>query len=310
MAKFRMKELLSEKSKFKETDLKDKVFEIKQIPIESIVPSSNNKYGIRDIEELAASIEMVGLLHNLVVREMEDSSTYELISGERRFRAIRKLYEEGMEEWETVPCKIEKNKDDVFTELELLLANSTARELTDAEKTYQAMRIKEVIIQLKKDGYKFEGRVRDIVANILNVSSSQVSRMESIDKRLSPELKEAFKEEEINISTAYELSKLPEEEQRKAHEELEIKGQISVSDIKDKKSLERVSEYQDPFIQENIEVEEDVQKEPRLIETIEALKTIAEELESGICSTSYNISNICKDAVALLQKVKSGESLW
>lgn len=165
-----MSDLLNSQSKVTEKpDIEG--FEIKKIPIENIVPSANNKYGIRNIEEMSASIEMIGLLHNLVVRKIDNSNMYEIVSGERRYRGIKKLYEEGKTEWKTIPCKIQKNKDDIFTELELLFANSTARELTDYEKTYQAGRIKELLTDLKKSGYKFKGRMREIVAETLKIST-------------------------------------------------------------------------------------------------------------------------------------------
>lgn len=304
MAKFSMKELLSIQSKGVESV--DKTFEIEHIPIEYIVPSPNNEYGIRDIEELAANIEFVGLINPLVVRNI-DSNKYELISGERRYTAIKMLYEEGKEEWKTIPCIVEKDKDNVFAELELLFANSMARELTSYERTYQASRTMELLKQLKKDGYKFKGRIREIVAEMLKVSSSQVARMESIDKKLSPELKEAFKEEEINITEAYELSKLPQEKQEKACEELEIKGQINIHEIKEIK--EEVASK--PIVtKESYVVEHNLVTEKREInvaDTVKALETIVEELESGICSVSFNIASTCSDAITLLKKMQGGD---
>ena len=42
-----------------------------------------------ELEELAQSIRTVGLLHPPLVRPLPDSSLYELISGERRFRAAQ-----------------------------------------------------------------------------------------------------------------------------------------------------------------------------------------------------------------------------
>src|SRR4051794_10085620 len=42
-----------------------------------------------DLEELAQSIRSVGLLHPPLVRPLPHSELYELISGERRFRAAQ-----------------------------------------------------------------------------------------------------------------------------------------------------------------------------------------------------------------------------
>jgi ParB family transcriptional regulator, chromosome partitioning protein len=276
-------------------------FEIKHIPIENIKPSSKNNYGIRNIEEMAASIEMIGLLHNLVVRKVDNSIFYEIVSGERRYRGIKKLYEEGKEEWKTIPCKVERNKDDIFTELELLFANSTARELTDYEKTYQAGRIKEILTQLKKSGYKFTGRMRDIVAETINVSPAQMGRMESINEKLSPELKESFKEQDINITAAYELSRLPKEEQVKAFEVIKEKGELNIKDIKDKRSGSEKNDNKNIESHRQIEpIQDYLVNEPNAAETIKLLRSLADDIEKGNDGSNFDIKKICLDAIKLI----------
>ena len=91
-----------------------------------------------------------------------------------------------------------------------------ARDLTDYERTQQAKRIKEVLRGLKENGHQIKGRMREIVAELLNVSQAQVGRMERIEKNLIPEAKAKFKAGDIGITQAYDLSALPKEEQAKA----------------------------------------------------------------------------------------------
>lgn len=219
MGKFSLNQLMNDKSK--EESVKEPVFSIELIPIEKIEPSKMNKYNVDDVAELKASIELVGLQQNLVVRRQPGTEMYELISGHRRFIALQRLLTEGNAEFGKVPCKIIKSADDIQAELQLILANSTSRQLTDYEKTYQAGRLKELLGELKKSGYKFTGRTREIIAEFLKVSPSQVGRMESINNNLSPELTEKFKEGEVNITTAYELSRLDGEQQELALQEYE-----------------------------------------------------------------------------------------
>lgn len=226
MAKFSMSDLLNEKSK----EESKSVFKIKNLAIEEIEPDERNFYNTDEIEELKASIEMFGLQQNLVVRESD--SKYKLISGHRRLKALKELFDEGHEEFRTIPCKIESEIDDAKTELQLIFANSTSRELSDYEKTHQAIRIKELLKDLKTNGVKIPGKMRNLVAEVLNVSPTQVGRMESIDKNLSKEFKEEFKNDNVNISTAYEISGLPEENQKKVYEEYKEKGQISLKEVK------------------------------------------------------------------------------
>lgn len=262
MAGFNLKDLLSQESKkvIKNKVVKNKEFEVEHIPINKIIPSKDNKYGIRDIEELAATIELFGLIHNITVRKIEGTDKYLCISGERRLKATTLLYEEGKEEYETIPCKIEKIENDILARLELSIANSTARVLTDWETTQQTEEIKWCINELKKQGYKFKGRIRDMVAEILKVSPAQVGIMDNINKKLSPGLKGSFEAEQINITTAYELSKLPQEQQEEAYKELEEKGSLKAKDVEKYKEEEKAPisledkkiEYQDSKETKNV----------------------------------------------------------
>lgn len=71
------------------------------IPLSAIDPSPfNPRKTFDDIDELAESIKAQGLLENLVVRPAKKAGRYELIAGERRFRALQKL-KAG-----EVPCKV------------------------------------------------------------------------------------------------------------------------------------------------------------------------------------------------------------
>lgn len=218
MAKFNMRDLMSgfsppPASAPERNPEKKPQWEVALIPLEKIISSKKNKYGIRDVEELAESIREIGLLHNLVVRKCLESDQYELISGERRYWALKQLRDSGEMKWECAPCKVESGQTDVFVELQLLMANLQVRELTDYEKVYQAQRAKELLLELKKQGHSFQGRTRENVACMLGVSNAQVGRMESIWNHLAPEAMKKFKDEELGISAAYELSRLDKLEQ-------------------------------------------------------------------------------------------------
>lgn len=60
------------------------------------------------------------------------------------------------------------------------------------------------------------GRVRDLVARSLNISSSRVAKYDSILNNLSFSLMDEIKADRLPISTAYELSKLDAERQQEA----------------------------------------------------------------------------------------------
>ena len=259
MAKFNMMELLNNNSKETlETKDNPERFRTIQISIDDIVPSPNNFYSIEEekLKGLKDSIELLGLKQNLVVKKIEKNK-YEIIAGHRRYLAMKKLYEEGNLNFEYIPCKVEDD-DYIKNELELLMTNSTTRELSDWEKITQANKLKELLTEYKKKE-KLPGRVRDIISDILNTSPTQVARMESISKNLVEEFKDELKEGNIKISVAHELSKLPEEKQQEIFEEHENKKEITIKTVKEKENEEQEIEVLEGQItvEEALDITED-----------------------------------------------------
>lgn len=165
-----------------------------------------------DIEALAEDIKLNGLNHNLVVRKL-DNDMYELISGERRYTALSKLVNEGNKEFNLVPCKVIESND-IDSEIILIQANAQSRELTEVEKLTQVERLQELYKIKKKNGEKVPGKIRDIIANDLKLSPTQVGRYERINNKLIPELKAIIEQGNLTIANASEFSSLSEENQR------------------------------------------------------------------------------------------------
>jgi len=185
----------------------------KELDITSLVPSSKNFYGIREIEELAASIKESGLMHNLVVRK-KDNGTYEIISGERRYHALKSL---GYKE---VPCQV-KEISDIDAEIMLIQANAEQRELLPSEKMEGIKRLKSIYEQKKANGGQLpKGKTRDIIGKDMKLSGVQVGRYQKVDKDLISPLKEKLDKEEITLTQAHTISNLTKEEQKIIHDEI------------------------------------------------------------------------------------------
>jgi len=104
------------------------VEEVVQISIGSIVPNKYQPRTVFDdskIEELARTIRTHGIIQPIVIREIE-SGQYEIIAGERRYRAMSKL------EWTEVPA-IVRNLSDKETASVALIENLQREELTAIE---------------------------------------------------------------------------------------------------------------------------------------------------------------------------------
>ncbi|MGM9924407.1 MAG: nucleoid occlusion protein [Bacillus sp. (in: firmicutes)] len=102
--------------------------EIKKIPISKIVPNRfqpRTIFNDAKITELAQTIHTHGIIQPIVVREFEDDH-FEIIAGERRFRAMQKLG------WEEAPV-IVKNFSDTETASVALIENLQREELSPIE---------------------------------------------------------------------------------------------------------------------------------------------------------------------------------
>ena len=248
MAKFDLKSLLSEKSLAKEESkegvVKSKAFKVTSLSVYDLVPSEHNFYRTDDIKELKEAIELFGgIKQNLIVKKLEGGK-YTVIAGHKRRLASLALVEEGKAQFEYVPCVVEEDTGSIEERLMLIMTNSTARQLTDYEKMCQAEELKELLTAYKKQE-KIPGRIRDLVAEILNTSSAQVGRMEAITNNLSDEFVEEFKESKVNLSTAYELSGLPEEKQEVAYQKYKENGSITMNEVKAMKKDNQKAEQEE-----------------------------------------------------------------
>lgn len=243
MAKFDLTNLLNNTSKENvQSARNDSLFETKMIDVEKLVESEDNFYATNDVEELARSIELLGgIEQNLIVEDTGDGQ-YKVIAGHRRRKAVLQLLAEGKEEYRMVPCRVRAGSEGTLNDLRLILTNSTARQLTDFEKIKQVQILKDLLQKYKeqlaeenKDKPREEqiriGRIRDCIAELLDISPSQVGRMERIDKNLSDEFKEELKDGNINMSTAVSISVKTEKEQAEIYEEYKKVGEIHIKDV-------------------------------------------------------------------------------
>lgn len=241
---FDLNSLLNAKSKGaavqREAEPQD-AFCVEMIDVDDLIPGRDNFYNTDDIDRLAEAIELSGIEQNLTVKPKAHGK-YEVIAGHRRRLAVLKLVGEGKEAYRKVPCRVRKESDHIKDRLTLILTNSTARELTDWEKVRQAKELKSVLQEYKKalaeenrerpQGDKIKiGRIRALVADMLHTSETQIGRMEAIDKNLSGAFKEEMRKGNIGISTAHEISRLEESEQRKMYERYAQKGELHLKDI-------------------------------------------------------------------------------
>lgn len=198
---------------------------ITMIPYEDIVRNEHNHYSIEDIESLAASISDVGLREPLEVKALDDDR-YMLIGGERRYTAIGQLRAEGSTRYDLVPCivmdvqSIDLPLSDELKELYVLTTtNAEQREKSDYDVMLQVQNLRRIYSELKAAGHPLRGRQRDLIAETLGISATQVQRYSSIDKNLSEELKQEFRDGKMALTVAGSAAALSREQQAALREQ-------------------------------------------------------------------------------------------
>ena len=182
--------------------------ELVQVDIDDLVSNDANFYAVDEekLEDLKNSIALSGIMDPPTVTRTEDGK-YRLISGHRRTAAVRALVEEGRDDLRKVPVFVRSPKSAAMEELELIMANSTARVLTSAEISQAAQRVERLLYDLKEQGVEFPGRMRDHVAEACNVSKTKLANLHMIEENLISDFKSKWALGKLPDATALELAR-------------------------------------------------------------------------------------------------------
>lgn len=152
--------------------------ELKQVPLTHIVVNPyqpRREFKAEELEELAQSIRAVGIIHPPLVRPLPNSDNYELISGERRFRAAQ------LASLESIPVYIRKTSYSISAQA-ALIENVQRVDLNPLEIARALKRLMNEF-EFSQDVLAQKiGKNRSTVANYLRMLSLPNSIQDSISK--------------------------------------------------------------------------------------------------------------------------------
>lgn len=254
-------------------------FRTKDISIKKLYSNDKNFYSVTDIEPLAQKILLVGLIENLeVVHDPCDQGEYRITAGERRWRALKLLVEQGYTDFEMVTCQIQTPASADEEMLRLIIANDyrnkTVTDILEEEK-----QLKDILQRMKQEGreikgYKLDsGRLRDVIAKMLQMPATKIAQIESINKHLIPEFAEELKEGRLTFSAAYMISGMNEETQAEMLERYQENG-LTYKEVKEIKQ-----QQEEKAAAEQIEAQMDIDQFTETEEEIEEPEDDAEDTE-------------------------------
>ena len=193
------------------------------IPVEKLRPFAGHPFKVKDNEEMNTLIESIqtqGVLSPLIVRPIESTDEYEVISGHRRLHAAQKA---GITE---IPALIYALDRDAAA-IAVVDSNLHREHILPSEKAF-AYRMK--LEAMSRQGHRSDltsdqlGRkleTAEIIAQQSDDSKSQVRRYIRLTY-LIPEFLEKMDNNEIALSVGVELSFLDEFSQREVLEQCAI----------------------------------------------------------------------------------------
>lgn len=202
--------------------------EVVQLPVHSIKPNRYQPRSIFNDEkiiELAQTIRTHGMIQPIIVRKLA-KNTYELIAGERRWRAVKQL------EWKTVPAII-REMTDTETASVALIENLQREELTVIE---EAVAYKKLI--------ELHELTQEALAQRLGKSQSTIANKIRLLK-LPEEVQQALMQKIITERHARSLIKLKDSEIQ-----LDILAEIIANELNVKQTEERVAKENSPKVKE------------------------------------------------------------
>ena len=188
------------------------------IAVSKLRPFENNPYQVRDDDEMNTLIESIqtqGVLSPLIVRPIENTDEYEVVSGHRRLHAAVKA---GIAE---VPALIYALDRDAAA-IAVVDSNLHREHILPSEKAFA--------YKLKYEALKHQGtscqvgtklRTDEQIAENANESARQIQRYIRLTY-LIPEFLEKMDRNEIALSVGVELSFLDESSQREVLEQCAI----------------------------------------------------------------------------------------
>lgn len=184
--------------------------EVKTLKLSSVHPSPMNPRKTFDevaLKELSENIRQQGLLQPITVRPVADNSDYEIVCGERRYRAYRILSEEAalnnelpFNPWEEIMAIVKKMSDEEAFDA-MITENLQRQDVDPMEEAF-------AFSQLQKNG----SLIQDIALRFGKSIRFVQDRIKL--NSLIPELMKALKEEKMPISAAMIICKVTEEQQR------------------------------------------------------------------------------------------------
>ena len=244
---------------------------VRSIDIDKLIPYKNHCFKLYEgerLDDMVRSVQQYGIMVPIIVRNVPDSDTYEILSGHNRVNAAKIAGKKN------VPALVKENLPDEFAEIYVVESNAMQRGFKELRISEQALAVEMIYKRLKNseavraiekelsvlEGVKSpmdtcndsnENEVKSPVdtcekvdnlkgaAEEYGLSRASIARLLRINK-LSDELKAMVDEGNIKLRPAVELSYIPKEMQDMLVKVMS-QQEVSVIDMKMAKQMREIA---------------------------------------------------------------------
>ena len=195
-----------------------KTLGVRHVPIDRIDPNPDQprtRFEQGALDELTASVREHGILQPVLLRPIEDTNRYQLVAGERRWRAATAA---GLA---TIPALIEELDDDTALEI-AIIENLQREDLSPLEEAVMYDRM------VKEHGYSIRrlaqklGKDKGYLENRLRLAGAP------------PEIQDLVSVRKDTISHAYELLKVEDPKKRRRLAEQVARGELTLVKLRER----------------------------------------------------------------------------
>ena len=225
---------------------------VQNIDIDKLIPYKNHCFRLYEgerLDDMVRSVRNYGIMIPVIVRNVPDTDTFEILSGHNRVNAAKIAGKKN------VPAVVKENLPDEFAEIYVVESNAMQRGFKELRISEQALAVEMIYKRLKNseavraiekelsvlEGVKSPMDTCEKVDNLkgaaeeYGLSRASIARLLRINK-LSDELKAMVDEGNIKLRPAVELSYIPKEMQDMLVKVMS-QQEVSVIDMKMAKQL-------------------------------------------------------------------------
>lgn len=220
---------LSSSDKIREV-IEEEKSKLLEVEISEIIPNEDQprkNFNEEELRDLASSIERYGVIQPLLLKKIDDK--YEIIAGERRFRAA------GLAGLEKVPAIVKNISDDESNRI-AIIENIQRKDLNPVEEAMSYRHLLDSQNLTQKELADEIGKSRQYIGNTIRLLN------------LDPRVLKLLEEEKISTSHGKKLLAIKDKDMQYKEANRIIKNSLPVNNNKKTRKVEKTEDKEDIFL--------------------------------------------------------------